>query len=291
MAVEDITSATQAVATGGFAPLSSALATYVTPNVLRSLLVDRDGSLVSRSTVLTDEGSWRESFNAPLGVDWQQNAGGGSLVQAGSTLTITGSLVPGAAGYIARTVDYAPILLSVCLGTGGVSPATVLAPVVVRGGGGGAGAGETFFGLYALDLVANPTLDPSHPTAQASFAEWLFTPNPALTTQGILVTRSSASSPAGTEGTAPVTISTTLGAGWRTISLGQQSAIFRDGSTTLPTATVRATRSRELPAPYAPMFFAAGFRAGAFPAAPAPVLALDTVLVQSIDRINTDASF
>lgn len=285
MAVEDITSATQAVATGGFAPLSSALATYVTPNVLRSLLVDRDGSLVSRSTVLTDEGSWRESFSGPLGVDWQQNAGGGSLVQAGSTLTITGSLASGDAGYIARTVDYAPILLSVCLGTGGVSPATVLAPVVVRGGG----TGETFFGLYALDLAANPTLDPSHPTAQASFAEWRFTP--ALTTQGILVTRSSASSPAGTEGVAPVTVSTTLGAGWRTISLGQQSAIFRDGSTTLPTATVRATRSRELPAPYAPMFFAAGFRAGAFPAAPAPVLALDTVLAQSIDRLNTDAGF
>jgi hypothetical protein len=287
MAVEDITSATQAVATGGFAPLSSALATYVTPNVLRSLLVDRDGSLVSRSTVLTDEGSWRESFNAPLGVDWQQNAGGGSLVQAGSTLTITGSLVPGAAGYIARTVDYAPILLSVCLGTGGVSPATVLAPVVVRGNG----TEETFFGLYALDLVANPTLDPSHPTAQASFAEWRFTPAPALTTQGILVTRSSASSPAGTEGTAPVTISTTLGAGWRTISLGQQSAIFRDGSTTLPTATVRATRSRELPEPYTPMFFAAGFRAGGGPSVTPPVLALDTVLVQSIDRLNTDASF
>lgn len=285
MAVEDITSATQAVATGGFAPLSSALATYVTPNVLRSLLVDRDGSLVSRSTVLTDEGSWRESFSGPLGVDWQQNAGGGSLVQAGSTLTITGSLASGDAGYIARTVDYAPILLSVCLGTGGVSPATVLAPVVVRGGG----TGETFFGLYALDLAANPTLDPSHPTAQASFAEWRFTP--ALTTQGILVTRSSASSPAGTEGVAPVTVSTTLGAGWRTISLGQQSAIFRDGSTTLPTATVRATRSRELPAPYAPMFFAAGFRAGAAPALPLPVLALDTVLAQSIDRLNTDASF
>lgn len=287
MAVEDITSATQAVATGGFAPLSDALATYDAPNVLRSLLVDRDGSLVSRSTVLTDEGSWRESFNAPLGVDWQQNAGGGSVVQANSTLTITGSLVPGDAGYIARPVDYAPILLSVCLGTGGVSPATVLAPVVVRGGG----TGETFFGLYALDLVANPTLDPSHPTAQASFAEWRFTPAPALTTQGILVARSSASSPAGTEGTATVTVSTTLGAGWRTISCGQQSAIFRDGSTTLPTATVRATRSRELPGPYTPLFFAAGFRAGAAPALPLPVLALDTVLAQSIDRLNTDASF
>jgi len=287
MAVDDITSATQAVATGGFAPEEDAAATYAAPNVLRSLLVDRDGSLVSRATVLTDEGAWRESFNAPLGVDWQQNAGSGSLVQAASTLTITGSLVPGDAGYIACMVDYAPIMLSVCLGTGGVSPATVLAPVVVRGGG----TGETFFGLYRLDLAANPTLDPSHPTAQASFVEWRFTPAPAPTTQGILVTRSSASSPAGTEGAAPVTVSTTLGAGWRTISCGQQSAIFRDGSTTLPTTTVRATRSRELPGPYTPVFVAAGFRAGAAPAAPAPVLALDTVLVQSIDRLNTDASF
>jgi hypothetical protein len=283
MAVDDITSATQAVATGGFAPVPDAAATYINSNVLRSLLVDRDGSLVSRATVLTDEGAWRESFSAPLGADWQQSAGGGSLVQAGSTLTITGSLTLGDAGYIARVVDYAPIMLSVCLGTGGVSPATVLAPVVVRGGG----TGETFFGLYRLD-PANPTLDPSHATAQESFVEWRFTPAPALTTQGILVTRSS---PAGTEGVAPVTISTTLGAGWRTISCGQQSAIFRDGSTTLPTATVRATRSRELPAPYQQMFFAAGFRAGASPATPAPVLALDTVLVQSIDRLNTDASF
>jgi hypothetical protein len=284
MAVDDITSGTQAVATGGFAPVPDAAATYINPNVLRSLLVDRDGSLVSRATVLTDEGAWRESFNAPLGVDWRQNAGSGSLVQTGSTLTITGSPVAGDAGYIARVVDYAPIMLSVCLGTGGVSPATIAAPVVVRGGG----TGETFFGLYALDLAANPTLNPAHPTAQESFVEWLFTPNPALTTQGILTTRSS---PAGTEGVAPVTISTTLGAGWRTISYGQQSAVFRDGATTLPTATVRATRSRELPGPYTPLFFAAGFRAGTAPAAPAPVLALDTVLVQSIDRINTDAGF
>lgn len=279
MAVEDITSATQAVATGGFAPVPDALATYINPNVLRSLLVDRDGSLVSRATVLTDEGSWRESFNAPLGVDWQQNAGGGSLVQAGSTLTITGSLVPGGAGYIAHAADQAPLSLAVCLGTGGVLP------VVVRGGG----TGETFFGLYALDLVANPTLDPSHPTAQESFVEWRFPPG--ITTQGILVTRSSASSPAGTEGSAPVTISTTLGAGFRTIAVGPQSAIFRDGATTLPTTTVRATRSRELPGPYTTLFFAAGFRAGAAPAAPAPVLALDTVLLQSINRLNTDAGF
>ena len=284
MAVDDITSATQAVATGGFAPVPDALATYINPNVLRSLLVDRDGSLVSRATVLTDEGAWRESFSAPLGPDWQQSAGSGSLVQTGSTLTITGSLTPDDAGYIARVVDYAPILLSVCLGTGGVSPATLAAPVVVRGGG----TGETFFGLYALDLAANPTLNPSHATAQESFVEWRFTPAPAVTTQGILVTRSS---PAGTEGIAPVTISTTLGAGWRTISYGQQSAVFRDGATTLPTATVRATRSRELPAPYAPMFFAAGFRAGSSPLTPLPVLALDTVLVQSIDRLNIDAGF
>jgi hypothetical protein len=287
MAVEDITSGTQAVATGGFAPVPDAAATYLNPNVLRSLLVDRDGSLVSRATVLTDEGAWRESFSAPLSPDWQQSAGSGSLVQTGSTLTITGSLTPDDAGYIARVVDYAPILLSVCLGTGGVSPATVLAPVVVRGGG----TGETYFGLYALDLAANPTLDPSHATAQESFVEWRFTPNPALTTQGILTTRSSASSPAGTEGITPVTISTTLGAGWRTISCGQQSAVYRDGATTLPTTTVRATRSRELPGPYTPMFFAAGFRAGAFPALPLPVLALDTVLVQSIDRLNIDAGF
>jgi len=285
MAVEIISSANQAIATGGYAPEEDAAAAYEAANVLRSLLVDRSGALVTRATVLTDEDSWRESFSTPLGSHWQQNAGSGSIVQAGSTLTITGSLVAGDRGYIARVADYAPISLSVCLGTGGVSPATALAPVVVRGGG----TGETFFGLYALDLAANPTLNPSHPTAQESFVEWRFTPAPA--TQGILVARSSASSPAGTEGVAPVTISTTVVAGWRTISLGQQSAVFRDGSTTLPTATVRATRSRELPAPYTALFFAAGFRAGAAPAGPLPVLALDTVLVQSIDRLNTDASF
>ena len=287
MGVEIISSANQAIATGGYAPEEDAAAAYEAANVLRSLLVDRSGALVTRATVLTDEESWRESFSAPLRAEWQQDAGSGSIVQAASTLTITGSLVPGDAGYIARVVDYAPISLAVCLGTGGVSPATALAPVVVRGGG----TGETFFGLYALDLVANPTLDPSHPSAQESFVEWRCTPAPALTTQGILASRSSASSPAGTEGVAPVTISTTLGAGWRTISLGQQSAVFRDGSTTLPTATVRATRSRELPGPYTALFFAAGFRSGAAPVAPAPVLALDTVLVQSIDRLNTDASF
>lgn len=287
MSVENITSATQAVATGSYAPIEDAAATYSDPNVLRSLLVDRDGALVSRATALTDEGTWRESFNAPLGAEWQQNAGGGSLVQAGSTLTITGSLAPGGTGYIARAADCCPLIVAVSLGTGGVTPATALAPVVVRGGG----TSETFFGLYKLDLAANPTLDPSHPTAQETFVEWRFTPAPALTTQAVLVTRSSASSPAATEGATPVTISTTLGAGFRTVVLGPQAAIFRDGSTTLPNATVRATRSRELPGPYCTLFFAAGFRAGAAPLAPVPVLALDTVLMQSINRLNTDAGF
>ncbi len=273
MAVEDITSATQAVATGGFAPLSSALATYVTPNVLRSLLVDRDGSLVSRSTVLTDEGSWRESFSGPLGVDWQQNAGGGSLVQAGSTLTITGSLVPGDQSYVSRLADYAPVVVSVALGTGG------LAPAVVRGGG----TSESFFGLYALDLAANPLLDPAHPSAQQAFVEWVFPAGLGL--QGFLRSRST---PAGTEGTALVTVSNTATPGFRQIVLDAGTALYRDGSTVLPATTVRATRSRELPVPYQGLFFAAGCRSGAAPVAPLPVMALDTVLVQSIDRLNVN---
>jgi hypothetical protein len=273
MAVEDITSATQAVATGGFAPVEDSAATYETPNVLRSLLVDRDGSLVSRSTVLTDEGSWRESFSGPLGVDWQQDAGGGSLVQAGSTLTITGSLVPGDQSYVSRLADYAPVVVSVALGTGG------LAPAVVRGGG----TSESFFGVYALDLAANPLLDPAHPSAQQAFVEWVFPAGLGL--QGFLRSRST---PAGTEGTALVTVSNTATPGFRQIVLDVGTALYRDGSTVLPATTVRATRSRELPGPYLPLFFAAGCRSGAAPVAPLPVMALDTVLVQSIDRLNVN---
>jgi hypothetical protein len=273
MAVEDITSATQAVATGSFAPVEDSAATYETPNVLRSLLVDRDGSLVSRSTVLTDEGSWRESFSGPLSVDWQQNAGGGSLVQAGSTLTITGSLVPGDQSYVSRLADYAPVVVSVALGTGG------LAPAVVRGGG----TSESFFGLYALDLAANPLLDPAHPSAQQAFVEWVFPAGLGL--QGFLRSRST---PAATEGAALVTVTNTAAAGFRQIVLDVATALFRDGSTVLPAATVRATRSRELPGPYLPLFFSAGCRAGAAPLAPLPSIALDTVLVQSIDRLTVN---
>jgi len=273
MAVEDITSATQAVATGSFAPVEDSAATYETPNVLRSFLVDYDGALVSRSTVLTDEGAWREDFSAPLGPLWQQRVGGGLIVQAASTLTVTGSLVPGDVTYVSRAADYAPVVASVALGTSGA------APVVVRG----AGTAEVFFGLYALDEVANPTLDPTHPTAQQAFVEWALPAGLGL--QGFLRSRSS---PAATEGAALVTVTNTAAAGFRQIVLDVATALFRDGSTVLPAATVRATRSRELPGPYLPLFFSAGCRAGAAPVAPLPSIALDTVLVQSIDRLTVN---
>jgi len=274
MAVEDITSATQAVATGSFAPVEDAAAAYETPNVLRSFLVDHDGALVSRSTVLTDEGAWREDFAAPLGPAWQQRVGGGSIVQAGSTLTIAGSPAAGDVVYVSRAADYAPVIVSVALGTNGA------APVVVRG----AGTAEAFFGLYALDEVANPTLDPTHPTAQQSFVEWVLPAGPNLL--GLLRSRSS---PAATEGTAPVVVTNTTTAGFRQIALDVQTALFRDGSTVLPATTVRATRSRELPGPYLSLFFSSGCRSGAAPAAP-PSIALDTVLVQSIDRLAVNTA-
>lgn len=275
MAVEDITSATQAVSTGSFAPAEDSAAAYSDPNQLRSLLVDRDGGLVSRSTVLTDEGAWRESFAALLGPEWRQSAGAGSLVQAGSTLTITGSLVPSDQSYVSRLADYAPVVVSVAIGTGG------LAPAVVRGGG----TSESFFGLYALDLALNPLLDPAHPSAQQAFVEWVFPAGLGL--QGFLRSRST---PAGTEGTALVTVTNTATPGFRQIVLDVGTALYRDGSTVLPAATVRATRSRELPAPYQSLFFSVGCRSGAAPVAPLPAIALDTVLVQSIDRLNVNTA-
>jgi len=275
MAVQNITSATQAVTTGSFAPVEQAAATYAAANELRSCLVDHDGALVARSTVLTDEGSWREDFGGPLGPNWQQHAGGGSLVQAGSTLTVTGSLVANDVTYISRLADYAPLVLSVSLGTSGAAPA------VIRG----AGSAEVFFGFYALDEAANPTLDPTHPTAQAAYAEWVLPAGLGL--QGLLRSRSS---PAATEGTALVTVSNTATPGFRQIVLDVPSAIFRDGSTVLPATTVRATRSRELPGPYTAMFFSAGVRSGPAPLAPLAVLALDTVLVQSLNRLNANTA-
>ena len=48
MAVQDITSATQAVTTGSFAPVEQAAATYAAANELRSLLVDHDDHTVCR---------------------------------------------------------------------------------------------------------------------------------------------------------------------------------------------------------------------------------------------------
>lgn len=273
MAVQNITSATQAVATGSFAPVEGSAAVYATPDILRSFLVDRNGALVTRSTVLTDEGTWREDFAAPLGPLWQQSVGGGSIVQAGSTLTLTGSLLPGDVTYVSRVADYAPVVASVALGTSGA------APVVVRG----AGTAEVFFGFYALNEAANPTLDPTHPTAQQAFVEWALPAGLGL--QGFLRSRSS---PAATEGAALATVTNTATAGFRQIVLDVATALFRDGSTVLPATTVRAARSRELPGPYLSLFFSAGCRAGAAPLAPLPSIALDTVLCTSIDRLTVN---
>lgn len=267
------------ITTGGFWP--DPAATYPDdsiPSVPASPAVDAQGNLATRGPVTTDEGGFRESFNAALASPWVSAPGAGTIAIANSVLTITGSLTANDRSYVSHPADFMPMVLNLALGVGGAGTP------ITRGGTNV----EVFFGLYHLDVVANPGLDPQHATAQQAFMEWLF-PTGAATTSTMRIRSGNVTN--GTEILAGATITTTGTAGWRSIVVDGESAIFRDGSTTLPTATVRATLSREIPGLYEEFFFSVGVRNIGAPVAPAGIINIDAAYLKNLDRLVVNTAF
>jgi hypothetical protein len=241
-------------------------------------VLDQQGNVQTRGPVTTDEGGFRDSFNAALTSPWVSAPGSGTVAVANSVLSITGSLVANDRSYVSRPADFVPMVLNLALGQGGAgTPMT-------RGGTNV----EVFFGLFHFDSAANPGMDPQHATAQQAFIEWVF-PTGAATTSNMRVR--SANITNGTEQTTGATITTTTAAGWRSIVVDGESAIFRDATTTLPTTSVRATLSRELPGLYEELFVCVGVRNVGAPVAPAGVINVDAMFLKNLDRLVVNAAF
>lgn len=79
-----------------------------------SLRLDTAGNLVTRSSVLTDEGSLYEPFaGSTLSTDWTKSEGAGtSVTVANSVCAIASGTTSGSKVSIDRTLDYAPLIVT-----------------------------------------------------------------------------------------------------------------------------------------------------------------------------------
>lgn len=276
------------ISTGGFFPdPSSAIPDYPTPNELVTPAVDSQGNLAVRGPVLTDEGGFRDPFaGAALGADWVSSAGTGTIVVAGSLVTISTPALPVAADlqYASRNADFLPMTLAVLLGQqGGAAPFNLSA---VAGS-----TMEAFFGLYLSDPTVNPNMDPSHATAQSEHIEWAFLASAAATSG---TTRSAAATGAGNSQSQAITVTTRATPGWRGVSLDGEGVVFRDGATqiqALPPPTTRATQTGQIPGLYSSLFFSMGIRSQGAPGASQGVLVVDTVFLKNLNRLIVNTGF
>jgi len=291
------------ITTGGFFPdPASAIPDYPTAGELQPPAIDSQGNLAIRGPVLTDEGGTREPFAAAPAAPWVLSAipAGGSRQFVDSVCIQRLPLAPvaGTSIFVSRTADYLPVILNALLGRTVLTTVTVPAasadPFNISGLA--ATTIEAFFGLYKLDVAANPGLDPDHATAQMEFCEWAFQASTAAGT-AMLRTRSHA----GLGGDQPqpvatVAVTSRATAGWRSIALDGESALFRDGATqaaALPPPTSRSTLSGQIPGLYTELFLSFGIRVGATPGVPLviPQLQVDTVYLKNLDRLIVNTGF
>lgn len=256
----------KALTTGTYSPdPSGTYPDYSTPSEEQPPTVDKIGQASIRGPVLTDEGGFFEPFaGAALAPAWMAVPGAGAIAVAGSDLTIGSGLVANDKIYVARPADFLPLRLDLFL------------TLTARGA---ASTGFDFFvGLY----------DTADPTLANEFMEWLFLGS-QLNTQASLQSQSHAG--AGGLETGVVTVTTTLTAGFRTIALDGEGGVFRDGAVSLPTPTVRATRSRQSIGFYTPLFVAMGFRNAAVVGGTAVTATIDTVALKNLNRLVVNTSF
>lgn len=148
----DVPQLEKGVATGAFSPdPSGTYPSYTTPGEDQPVTVDVLGQRICRAATYTDEGGFFEAFpGAALDPAWTAVPGAGSIVVAGSNLTIGSGLLANDKVYVARSADFLPLRLDLFL------------TLTARGA---ASTGLDFFvGLY----------DTMDPTLATEFVEWLF---------------------------------------------------------------------------------------------------------------------
>lgn len=260
---------TKGITVGGFWPAPSATyPAYTVAAEEQPPAVDEQGNLAVRGPVVTDEGGFRDPFpGAALSADWTPVIGaGGSIAVAGSVVTIGSGTTANSRTYIYRSADFMPFVLSVYL--------TLTARAAASSGL------DFFFGVFN-------NIDP---TLATEYAQWVFRGTGGNTASECL-SRSHAGA-GGEEGTGTnVAATSTTTAGFRSISLDGEGAIFRDGATSLPAPTVRTTRSQQQPDLYTELFVIMGFVNAAVVSATPVTASIDTVFFKNLDRLVVNTSF
>lgn len=203
------------------------------------VFADPVGQLMIRGPVLTDEGGFREMFGTDpfAAAPWSNVLTSGTRAVAAGIATFTSGVVVAGRNYVSRQVDILPLIVNLDL----LSAA--------RPGG----TAEFFWGLYS-----NPDPDVAIATGEFCECSWIASGavNAGLIRGGV----------AGNfQAPASFTISASNAAGFRTLTLDGEGAVYRDGSTTLPTVTTRSTISTKVPDLNTPLYFIMGFRNGAAP--------------------------
>ncbi len=231
------------------------------PGTVQTALLDPSNFQSIRGPVLTDEGGFREMFaidpfTAPS-TEWiTNNTGGAGLVVAGGVFTFTAGAVPNGISYVIIPVDYLPLQFSFELDE--VAGRTIAAT-----------SPDFFFGMYS-DVDVNAAI------SAGEFLEQLWLGN-GTNTSGTF--RSGAG---GNFQTTTHTITGRTTEGFRSLLLDAESAQVRDGTTVLPTTTVRATHSVKIPGLTTELYLAIGFRN------PAGVVTPWAVQVRAILNNNTN---
>jgi hypothetical protein len=259
------TAAVQPTTTGAFSPdPAGTYPSYTTAGELQSATVDVLGQQNARAAIYTDEGGFVEPFaGTALDAAWTAVSGGGTITVVGSNLVITPGSTPSDLVYVSRPVDFLPLRLDAFMELTGRGAASV--------------GYDFFIGLY----------NAADPTAATQFHEWLFTGSLTDVQADI---RSQAHAGAGGGEAATVTVTSTLTAGFRTIALDTDGGVYRDGSTALPTPTVRGTQSRQPIGFYSKLHVAMGFRnAGVLGVTPVTAT-IDTILINNLNRVSVNGA-
>jgi len=239
------------------------------PGTVQTALLDPSNFQNIRGPILTDEGGFREMFAVnPFflpGSQWTVQLGSGSIGVAGGNCTISGSLIANDTTYISIRVDFMPLLFNFSLDElGGRVPAATLP--------------NFFFGMYS-----NP--DPAIAISSGQFVEEIWAGGASNTTGAFR------SGSGGFLQTTGHTITARTSIGFRTIGIDGESCFIRDGSTTLPTTTTRATHSVKMPSLQTELYLVIGFRNGPVVTGPIWSVEIQAIFVKNSNRLVVNTGF
>jgi hypothetical protein len=252
----------QGIEATDFAPFQDDPVPAPAPGDPARVFTDPAGQKMVRGPVLTDEGGFREMLAVdPFGAaPWTAMLTSGTRVVAAGAVVFTSGVVVGGRNYVCREADYLPIQIN-------LEMVAAAAP---------GGTAEFFWGFYS-----DPDPDVAIATGEFTECSWLASDAAATGRQrggtgGIF------------QGPATFAITSKVTNGFRTLLLDAEGSNYRDGTTTLPTTTLRSTQSTRQPGLNTTLYLCFGFRNGA-----APVnwqVTVTTILLNNYNRLRVNTA-